>query len=103
MAYLFYTYCDHNSPTLLPYVKATYQGDLSLQQEAFWSGRTDQYKSILDDNCVIFNTTLSLSSDVNSNNKSFENKPNSVKIKKYAHNRNNSTSIKTHTLKKFLS
>ena len=38
-AYLFYNYCDQNSGRLLPYIKVTYQGNLSLQQEAYWSGR----------------------------------------------------------------
>ena len=38
-AYLFYNYCDQNSGRLLPYIKVTYQGNLSLQQDAYWSGR----------------------------------------------------------------
>jgi hypothetical protein len=38
-AYLFYNYCDQNSASLLPYIKVTYQGNLSLQQDAYWSGR----------------------------------------------------------------
>ena len=38
-AYLYYNYCDQNSASLLPYIKVMYQGDLSLQQEAYWSGR----------------------------------------------------------------
>ena len=40
MAYLFYTYCDQNSARLLPYIKTIYQGDLAVQQEAYWSGRS---------------------------------------------------------------
>jgi hypothetical protein len=39
VAYLFYNYCNQNSASLLPYIKVTYQGNLSLQQEAYWSGR----------------------------------------------------------------
>ena len=62
MAYLLYTYCDQNSSTLLPYIKATYHGNLSLQQEAYWSGKKDHYKNILSDNYLTFNDTLTLSS-----------------------------------------
>lgn len=36
MAYLFYTYCDENSSTSLPYIKTIYQSNLLLQQQAFW-------------------------------------------------------------------
>jgi hypothetical protein len=86
MAYLLYTYCDHNSSTLLPYIKVTYHGNLSLQQEAYWSGKKDQYKKITNENRLISNGTLSLSSsssDISSN----ENTKNSMKIKKYENNR----------------
>jgi hypothetical protein len=87
MAYLLYTYCDHNSSTLLPYIKVTYHGNLSLQQEAYWSGKKNQYKKITNENCLISNGTLSLSSsssDISSNEKPFEN---TMKIKKYENNR----------------
>ncbi|CAF4554051.1 unnamed protein product [Rotaria sp. Silwood1] len=91
MAYLFYTYCDHNSSTLLPYIKVTYQGNLSLQQEAYWSGKKDQYKKITNDNCLTLNDTLLSSLNINSNDKSVNNNNNSsIKIKKYENNRNNS-------------
>ncbi len=86
MAYLLYTYCDHNSSTLLPYIKVTYHGNLSLQQEAYWSGKKDQYKKITNEKSLISNGTLSLSSsssDISSN----ENTKNSMKIKKYENNR----------------
>jgi len=90
MAYLFYTYCDHNSSTLLPYIKVTYLGNLSLQQEAYWSGKKDQYKKIINDNNL---TLSSSSSDASLNDKIFDNnnnnnQKNSIKIK-----RNNSISI----------
>jgi hypothetical protein len=90
MAYLFYTYCDHNSSTLLPYIKVTYHGNLSLQQEAYWSGKKDQYKKIINDNNL---TLSSSSSDASLNDKIFDNnnnnnQKNSIKIK-----RNNSISI----------
>jgi hypothetical protein len=95
MAYLFYTYCDHNSSTLLPYIKVTYQGNLSLQQEAYWSGKKDEYKKILNENCLKSNGTLSSSSssDMSSNGKSSENNKNSIKIKKYENNRNHPMSM----------
>jgi hypothetical protein len=86
MAYLLYTYCDHNSSTLLPYIKVTYHGNLSLQQEAYWSGKKNQYKKITNEKSLISNGTLSLSSsssDISSN----ENTKNSMKIKKYENNR----------------
>jgi hypothetical protein len=86
MAYLFYTYCDHNSSTLLPYIKVTYNGNLSLQQEAYWSGKKDQYKKIMNDNYFKFNNTLTLSSsssDTSLNDKPFDNNnKNSIKIKR---------------------
>jgi hypothetical protein len=86
MAYLFYTYCDQNSSTLLPYIKVTYHGNLSLQQEAYWSGKTDQYKKILSETNYLFNDTLTLSSsssDASLNDKPFEqNKTNSIKTKR---------------------
>ena len=95
MAYLFYTYCNHNSSTLLPYIKVTYHGNLSLQEEAYWSGKKDRYKKIPKDNSLIFNGTLSLSSssdDMSSYEKPYENNKNSSKIKKYENNRNNTIS-----------
>jgi hypothetical protein len=85
MAYLFYTYCDHHSSTLLPYIKVTYHGNLSLQQEAYWYGKKDQYKKIINENCL---TLSSSSSDTSLNDKPFDNKKNSIKIQ-----RNNSISI----------
>jgi len=85
MAYLYYTYCDHHSSTLLPYIKVTYHGNLSLQQEAYWSGKKDQYKKIINENCL---TLSSSSSDTSLNDKPFDNKKNSIKIQ-----RNNSISI----------
>jgi hypothetical protein len=95
MAYLFYTYCDHNSSTLLPYIKVTYQGNLSLQQEAYWSGKKDEYKKIPNENCLKFNGTLSSSSssDMSSNGLAFENNQNCNKIKKYENNRNHPMSM----------
>jgi hypothetical protein len=89
MAYLFYTYCDHNSSTLLPYIKVTYHGNLSLQQEAYWSGKKDQYKKILSENSLKFNDTLTLSSS--SSDTSLNDKPiNSMKMKRnnFLSNRN---------------
>ncbi|CAF1350963.1 unnamed protein product [Adineta steineri] len=94
MAYLFYTYCDHNSSTLLPYIKVTYHGSLALQREAYWSGRKDEYKRNPNKNSLKSNCTLSLSSsssDASLNDKLFENTKNSMKTKKYENNRNNST------------
>lgn len=81
MAYLFYTYCDHNSSTLLPYIKVIYQGNLSLQQEAYWSGKKGQYKKISNDKCLTLSSSSSDASLNDNHNK------NSVKNK-----RNNSIS-----------
>lgn len=91
MAYLFYTYCDHNSSSLLPYIKVTYQGNLSLQQEAYWSGKKDEYKKILNEKCLTFTGTLSLSSSSSSDMSSSENNKTSIKIKKYENNNNRNT------------
>lgn len=91
MAYLFYTYCDQNSSTLLPYIKETYQGNLSLQQQAYSSGKNGQYKKIMNDNRLTYHGTSS--SNTNSNGKSFEHDKKSVKIKKYDPHRHNSTSM----------
>ncbi|CAF0791690.1 unnamed protein product [Adineta ricciae] len=71
MAYLYYTYCDHNSSTLLPYIKVTYHGSLSLQQEAYWSGKQGEYKKIKKGKCLLPSVTLSSSSDGSLNDKSF--------------------------------
>jgi hypothetical protein len=91
MAYLFYTYCDNNSPTMLPYIKVTYHGNLSLQQEAYWSGKKDRYSKLTNENNLLFYGTLSLSSssssDMSSNGLAFENNQNCNKIKKYENNR----------------
>ena len=97
MAYLLYTYCDHNSSALLPYIKITYQGSLSLQQEAYWSGKKGQYKKITHEHCLLSNGTLSLSSssssDISLNDRSFENNKNSMKTRKYDTNRTHSISM----------
>lgn len=86
MAYLFYTYCDQNSSTSLSYIKTTYQGNLSLQQEAYWSGRKAQYNKLMNEHCLGLSSTLLLpttSSDTNPHDKSFENHRNCIKSKKY--------------------
>lgn len=95
MAYLFYTYCDHNSSSLLPYIKVTYQGNLSLQQEAYWSGKKDEYKKILNEKSL----TLSLSSSSSDMSTNENNKKTSIKIKKYENN-NNRNNIKSMSYKK---
>lgn len=78
MAYLFYTYCDQNSSAVLPYIKATYQGDLSLQQEVFWSGRKE--RSLLKDRERDLRLNAPVSSyHMSSNGSSFEN----TRVKKY--------------------
>ena len=85
MAYLFYTYCDQNSSTLLPYIKVTYHGNLSLQQEAYWSGKNDQYKKILSDNCLILSSS---SSDTSLKDKLIEKKKMKNKRKTFDSNLN---------------
>lgn len=93
MAYLYYTYCDSNSSTLLPYIKVTYHGNLSLQQEAYWLGKKDPYKKILNDKSL---TLSSSSSDASLNDKPFDNNNNNNK-NSIKNKRNNSISkfIKT--------
>ena len=93
MAYLYYTYCDHNSSALLPYIKATYHGSLALQQEAYWWGRKEQYQRISDDKYLSSSVALTLSSsssDNSLNEKPFETK----KAKKYEMRRN--TAVRTY-------
>ncbi|CAM2718705.1 unnamed protein product [Rotaria socialis] len=89
MAYLYYTYCDHNSTTLLPYVKVTYQGNLSLQQEAYRSGKKERFKKVINGNYSSYDDT-SLSSSISSNDKAFENNKNPIQKKKYENHRNHS-------------